>query len=191
MDGAALAACASAYVAPALTDGQHTLTARARDAAGNLDPSPATKTFTVDTQPPDTQTPVATPPTPTPPVLGQAPDRTAPKLVLTIAKLRLRAALSKGLRVKLRSDEAATGTVAIKIPVATVRKLKLGKKAITFARGRAGITAPGSLSLRLKPRSALRRKLERQRTLTLRVVVKVKDAGGNAATVTRTLKLKR
>jgi len=272
LDGATLANCPAAYVAPALSDGQHTLEARARDAAGNPDPSAASKTFTVDTQPPDTQigsgattqaltggalsipfssaepgatfecslggetpapctspatrtapaqagqvvskvaavdaagnkdptpaqrsidvrAPAPTPtPTPTPPDLGQAPDRTAPKLVLTIAKLRLRAALSKGLRVKLRSDEAATGTVAITIPVATVRKLKLGKKAIAFARGTAGISAPGTLSLRLKPRSALRRKLSRQRKLTLRVVVKVKDAAGNAATATRTLKLKR
>ena len=274
LDGAALAACPASYVAPALTDGPHTLTARARDAAGNPDPTPAEKTFTVDTQPPDTQigsgaptqalvgaalsipfssaepgatfacslggepaapctspaartapaqagavvftvaaadaagnrdptpaelsidvraatpspTPTPTPTTtPTPPAL----DRTAPKLVVTVTRTRLRAALSKGVRVKLRSDEAATGTIAIQISAAAARKLKLGKRAITFARKTARLPQAGTSSLRLKPRATLRRRLARQRRLTLRVVVKVKDAAGNATTVTRTLKLKR
>ena len=37
-----------------LTDGPHTASFRAEDAAGNQDPTPATRTFTVDTTPPDT-----------------------------------------------------------------------------------------------------------------------------------------
>lgn len=38
--------CTSSYV---VTDGQHTFTVAARDAAGNVDPSPASHTWTVDT----------------------------------------------------------------------------------------------------------------------------------------------
>lgn len=37
-----------------LTDGNHTLSVRALDAAGNVDPTPANYTWTVDTTPPDT-----------------------------------------------------------------------------------------------------------------------------------------
>ena len=36
-----------------LADGAHTLQARARDAAGNADPTPAAFTWTVDATPPD------------------------------------------------------------------------------------------------------------------------------------------
>lgn len=42
------------YSAPHLTDGAHTLTVVALDAAGNADPTPATRSFTVDTTAPDT-----------------------------------------------------------------------------------------------------------------------------------------
>ncbi len=38
----------------ALTDGPHTFAVRAIDQAGNVDPTPATRSFSVDTQPPDT-----------------------------------------------------------------------------------------------------------------------------------------
>jgi hypothetical protein len=50
LPGGAFAACASPFTAGALTDGPHTFTARARDAAGNL--GSASATFTVDTTPP-------------------------------------------------------------------------------------------------------------------------------------------
>ena len=39
---------------PALADGEHTFEVRAVDAAGNADPTPAARTFTVDTDPPQT-----------------------------------------------------------------------------------------------------------------------------------------
>src|SRR5262249_20364071 len=55
-DAAAFAACASPFTpAAALGDGPHTFTVRARDAAGNVDPAPPARSFTVDTTPPDTE----------------------------------------------------------------------------------------------------------------------------------------
>ena len=54
LDAAAFAACTSPQSYTALAQGAHTFEVRARDAAGNLDPTPATRTFTVDTVAPDT-----------------------------------------------------------------------------------------------------------------------------------------
>src|SRR5439155_15427588 len=48
------AACGSPKSYGALADGAYTFSVRAKDAAGNLDPSPASRSFTVDTGPPDT-----------------------------------------------------------------------------------------------------------------------------------------
>jgi hypothetical protein len=55
LDGAAFAGCASPTSYGALAQGVHTLDVRAVDAAGNVDPSPARATWTVDTVAPDTQ----------------------------------------------------------------------------------------------------------------------------------------
>ena len=54
-DAAPFAACTSPHTpAGPLGDGPHTFDVRARDVAGNLDASPATRAFTLDTQPPET-----------------------------------------------------------------------------------------------------------------------------------------
>lgn len=55
IDAAAFAACSSPFDATALAEGVHTFSVRVRDAVGNYDPTPATRTWTVDLTPPDTQ----------------------------------------------------------------------------------------------------------------------------------------
>lgn len=54
VDGGSFAACTSPRTTAPLTDGEHTFRVRARDAAGNQDPTPAIRTFTVDTAAPQT-----------------------------------------------------------------------------------------------------------------------------------------
>ncbi len=54
VDGGSFASCTSPYVTPSLAPGAHTVSVRATDPVGNLDPTPATRSFTVDTTPPDT-----------------------------------------------------------------------------------------------------------------------------------------
>ncbi|WP_426754077.1 adventurous gliding motility protein AgmC [Myxococcus sp. Y35] len=54
LDGAPFAACADPQTFPGLGEGNHTLAVRAVDAAGNLDSTPATYAWTVDTTAPDT-----------------------------------------------------------------------------------------------------------------------------------------
>jgi hypothetical protein len=64
IDGAAFAACSgpgAEHTAAGLAEGPHTFEVRAIDAAANADPTPATRSFTVDAVPPDT--PPATPDT--------------------------------------------------------------------------------------------------------------------------------
>ncbi|HEU6444896.1 MAG TPA: Ig-like domain-containing protein, partial [Gaiellaceae bacterium] len=54
VDGAAFAVCASPHTTVALADGAHTFEVRAVDAAGNLDATPAMRSFTVDATAPQT-----------------------------------------------------------------------------------------------------------------------------------------
>jgi hypothetical protein len=54
IDGGAYAPCTSPLTLSSLSDGDHVLEVRATDAAGNPDPSPAARVFTVDTDPPET-----------------------------------------------------------------------------------------------------------------------------------------
>ena len=54
VDAAAFAACTSPYTAAPLSDGAHSFEVRATDGAGNVDPTPAQRSFTVDTTPPQT-----------------------------------------------------------------------------------------------------------------------------------------
>ena len=54
VDGAAYAPCPDNFTTTDLPDGDHTLDVRAIDDAGNVDPTPATYSWTVDTTPPDT-----------------------------------------------------------------------------------------------------------------------------------------
>jgi hypothetical protein len=54
MDAAPFAGCASPQTTGTLSDGGHTYQVRAKDAAANVDPTPAQRSFTVDTTPPQT-----------------------------------------------------------------------------------------------------------------------------------------
>jgi hypothetical protein len=54
LDGAAYSACTSPKDYTNLSNGAHTFDVRAKDGAGNVDATPASRTFTVDTIPPET-----------------------------------------------------------------------------------------------------------------------------------------
>lgn len=60
VDTQAFASCTSPHTTAALSNGQHTFEVRATDAAGNVDPTPAARTFTVTSSPPDTTPPETT-----------------------------------------------------------------------------------------------------------------------------------
>jgi hypothetical protein len=63
LDGAAFSSCSSPKAYAALGDGSHTFEVRARDSAGNLDPTPATYSWTLDLTAPEASI-TTTPPHP-------------------------------------------------------------------------------------------------------------------------------
>ena len=54
LDTGAFAACTASYTTPTLADGPHTLSVRSTDAYGNVEATPATHDWTIDTVAPDT-----------------------------------------------------------------------------------------------------------------------------------------
>ncbi len=54
VDGAAFAVCSSPRIVSGLSDGSHTFEVRATDTVGNVDPTPAARTWVVDATPPET-----------------------------------------------------------------------------------------------------------------------------------------
>jgi hypothetical protein len=54
VDGGSMQTCTSPYTSGPLPDGPHTLAVQATDGSLNVDPTPATRSFTVDTTAPDT-----------------------------------------------------------------------------------------------------------------------------------------
>ena len=54
LDGGAMADCASPFTLNNLAMGEHTFQVRVRDAVGNFDPTPSTRTWTVDLDAPET-----------------------------------------------------------------------------------------------------------------------------------------
>jgi glucose/arabinose dehydrogenase len=57
LDGGNFSSCSSPKSYSGLTDGSHTFSVRAIDGAGNVDPTPATRTWTINTTPPPDTTP--------------------------------------------------------------------------------------------------------------------------------------
>ena len=61
LDNGPFVPCTQTFSTAALPDGSHNLRVRARDLSGNVDPTPASHTWVVDTGPPDTTIPTTEP----------------------------------------------------------------------------------------------------------------------------------
>ncbi|HEX6227950.1 MAG TPA: Ig-like domain-containing protein, partial [Solirubrobacterales bacterium] len=192
VDEGSFTACSSPHTTDPLSDGPHTFEVRAKDLAGNIDPTPASRSFTVDTEEPPVPIPplpgpAPTPGIPSPPVF--LPDGIPPRCTLS-AKRRQTA--RKQIAVRVRCDEAVRAALVGKAVVRRTRRtmrFRLRKVRAKLAAGRRS-----TLRLRPKNRKA-RRKLRRlvRRRWTARAVIRVRcvDGAGNSTTKHLTVKLTR
>ncbi len=114
LDGGGFASCSSPRTLSALANGAHSFAVRATDAAGNVDPTPATRGFTVAVAPP--------PPPPPPPDDGAC----------TTAQAQLDAANAAMKKAKAKAKKAKSKT-AKKKAKAAVKKAKAKVKSAQAA----------------------------------------------------------
>ena len=96
---------------------------------------------------------------------------------------------SRGMAFTLRVDEPATLTVTLYGQL-TTRKGRRAKPR-RLARVTQRVTAPGEVTVRLRPSAALRVLLRRERAVPASLAVTATDAAGNKATRTKRLSFRR
>jgi len=164
---------------PPLADGTYRVRAEQGDHAGNVTRT-ALATSTVDTTPPR----AVVPPRPVAP----APDRAAPNAALVQPRLRQLGRLrGAGVRVRVRCDEACRIAAELRIAAGTARRLGVPRR---IARGSASLAGAGTADVRLRAPSRVRARLRRLRSLSVTVKLTATDAAGNAASVSRRLRLR-
>jgi hypothetical protein len=111
---------------------------------------------------------------------------------LSTARVKLATALSRGYPVRFSSSEAGRATVALTASGSNARGLKVVMaKTVQVAGASKSLPGAGQHSVTAKFTSKARRKLRRLRRVTLSVQVTVVDSGGNSATQTKKVTLKR
>jgi len=182
LDGGAFGDCPAAYATPALATGAHTLEVRAKDFVGNVDPSPAARSFTVAAPAgppvaPGQPTPPTPPTDPKPPVIDPKPRPT-----LRVAGTPKRT----GNRLTFSIDAPAAGTLR----VAGTARVKQGKRTRTVTLGTA--TGKTTSARRLTVRLTLNRatvRLLRTRSLRSTFTVTFTPKNGKKQTVRVALRL--
>lgn len=140
MDSAAFAECVSPKAFSSLTEGNHTVAFRAQDSSGNQDPTPATRTFTVDTSgPPALGAKIAKVM-----VKGAAKLKQGKKAVYTVKVTNSGGAIASGVKLKVTGK----GTGLKK----TIGQVAAGKsKAVKI---KLGFKKPGTVNAAFKVTSS-------------------------------------
>ena len=164
LDGATFAACSSPTSYAGVLNGPHTFEVRATDTAGNVDPTPASRTWTVSS-----------------PALAFGAHTL---VTLKLATSRIPAKGPLPVQIANGNGFLVTGKLsaetAKRVSVAHKRRIELKTKAFQ-------VGAHSKKTLKLKLPNTLRRLLERRHKLSLRLTAKVKDPAAHTRTVNKTI----
>ena len=167
MDAGAWAACGSPHSPPPVGDGEHALAVRAIDPLGTPDASPALASFTVDTVPARVSHSVA-------------------------SRQRIATVSRTGIRVSVRCSEVCRLASSIVLSGREAVRLRLTRKRVDYVAGRrkAGL-AGGRRVLTIKLKSAVRRRLARNRSALVQLRMVATDTAGNTRSAKRSVRLVR
>lgn len=170
VDAAPLAPCASPATSAPLAAGAHTFEVRATDLAGNVDPTPAARSFTVS---------VAVPPPPPPPPLPAPASFTAgrPGTVVVPASRRV---------VLPRPRVVCPAQPPLCVVTTTARKRSDGGR---LGRSIDAVAAGGTARVRVRMTAIGYRELRRRTRLNATVAIRV-DHGGRRSSATVPLTLR-
>jgi len=173
LDSGSFQPCASPQQYTGLSAGSHTFEVRARDPAGNVDPSPAIRTWTISPSSAGTGT-----------GSGDGPAAPAPLAwALQAAELDLRHALSEGVPVLAGCGRNCTVSVTL-----TLRSA--GAAAVTAGKAEARLSGAGARRVTVLVNSSVRRRLARADEATLRLNTAISQAGIRTL-LSRRLELRR
>jgi hypothetical protein len=174
LDAGTFATCTSPIGLSGLAGGQHTISVRAIDHAGNVGAA-IDKTFTVDPPPSSGDGGATGGSTPAP-----VADTKAPKVTLASKSLKVSKSGTVGLKLGCPTGETRCAV--------TVR-LRLGNT--TVASRSATIAGGSTATLKLKLNRAARKRLAKTSRLKLKALIAATDAAGNRSTATIALTLRR
>lgn len=164
LDGTPMTPCTSPRAAADLAEGTHTFTVRARDAAGNADPTPATRTWTVALPVPPVLTPslpagappAAAVPSPAPPAAAAAVPRLGAATVGRVGLRRMRVRFTTSLpgTASVRLVRCARGAPACRRPATVARATRAVAAGRATVDLRTPVLAAGSYRVRITVRGA-------------------------------------
>jgi hypothetical protein len=148
--------------------GPNTISAAAADAAGNVTQQAITLIY--------------------------APDRTPPRLTVSVGRLRLAAFLRKGLTAIGSCNKPCDLVAQLVLDGKTAKKLHISRKIVAdvvLGTATAHLTAPGQASLvfTLKPKA--RKALKKVKTVNLTLNTRATDPAGNVSTATQRITVRR
>jgi Ca2+-binding RTX toxin-like protein len=175
VDSGGFAFCTSPHPTPLLGDGQHMFEVRAIDLVGDVDPTPAARSFSVGARIAATPAPVS------------AADTTGP--VVRLRSKRLQRAVRRGaVLIEVRCPtEACTARAQGVLLLGAGKRLKLKPAEAQIAQG-----GKARLKLRMakKTLAAVRHALKKRKRVRAKVTVSAKDRTGNLTLASSSIRIK-
>jgi Bacterial Ig-like domain len=197
LDSVGFSGCASPVSYAGLADGPHTFEVRATDAAGNTDPTPAQRIWTVAIAPvagaagptqqdqaAQQQTQLSTPLVPLPDLAVMGASVTGG------GSARLGTALARGLRFRIGCAEPCAADLRLLLSARDARSVGLARS-VEVGRATAGLPAGGSRTAVVRFKRRARRALAKRRSVRLTLRTVISDSAGNRLTLSRRLTLRR